>query len=170
MQCSWVTGRLVAFQDDELSRSEFTIVTEHLDGCASCQQLEQSLRDATPEPFLEIPPDVMASMARAVEDALEEEFTRPQQAVAPSTWQRSSRWLRKDRDTPNGALLGYGLLLAACLGWGVSNWFAVQALQAEVERPSVALSAPAPATEVVVPSDQYRPASWTPDAESEDWR
>lgn len=170
MQCSWVIDKLVAFQDDELSPGECTFVGEHLDGCDACSEHEIALRDVTPEPFLEIPPEVLAQMAAAIDQAVADELASPKRPMAPSLWTRSTRWLRKDRDTPNGALLGYGLVLAACLSWGVSNWFAVQALQAEVERPTIAHTTAGDPAGAIVPSDQYQPASWTPEDDSEEWR
>ena len=169
MHCSWVQDRLVAFSDGELSPGEATFVAEHLDGCDDCEQLELRLAAVTPQNALEIPPEVMARMAQAVDDAVFEALEQPLVAPPPTVRTRWTRWLRRDRDLSNGAAIGYGLLLAACVGWGLSNWIAYQELQQEMMLATpVAVSAPtSPAT---IDSNDYEEASYRVDEPEENWR
>ncbi|MEZ4317977.1 MAG: zf-HC2 domain-containing protein [Myxococcota bacterium] len=168
MQCPWVQERLVAFADGELSPGEATWVAEHLESCDACAQLDLRLRDVTPEPGLEIPADVMERMARAVDDAVLAALDEPPAVETPTTAARWGRWLRRDRDLSNGAMLAYGILLAACVGWGVSNWLVVQELRQEVQRSPVA--ATAPTNSATIDSTQYEPASYQPEQREENWR
>lgn len=169
MHCSWVQERLVAFADGELSPGEATFVGEHLDGCEECATLDAALRDVTPAPSLAVPPEVLARMAAAVDEAVMAALDEPIVAAPPGMAARWGRWLRRDRDLSNGAMLGYGILLAACVGWGVSNWIAYQELQQEITnaRPVAAAAPSSPAT---IDSDDYEPASYSPDASEENWR
>ncbi|MCA9572971.1 MAG: hypothetical protein KC656_34275, partial [Myxococcales bacterium] len=88
----------------------------------------------------------------------------PARAPLATPW---TRWLRRDRSLSNAAALAYGFVLAACLGWGLSNWMSLHELEAEVAR-----------TELLVPADpqtslapdQYRPASFSEDESPEPWR
>lgn len=170
MDCQWTQDRLVALQDGELSPSEETFVLEHLAGCPTCQEYELALSLATPEPSLVVPHAIQIALEARIDAALDDAFAHPAPpAVASHSW---SRWLRRERDLSNGHALAYGFLLAACLGWGLSNWFAVQALQTETLAPvhmAHTSSTPRDAT-TTVPADQYRPASWNADEPTEPWR
>ncbi len=166
MRCSWVQERLVALADGELSAGEATRTEEHLEHCIECRELDADLRMITPRPTLQVPPEIMARMAAAVDSAIEQTFDAPESTPAPRTGPLT-RWLPRDRDLSNGAMLGYGLILAACVGWGVSNWLAVQQLE-ERNTPPVAQSAqPTPST---LDGDQYEPASYRPEEPEEEWR
>lgn len=170
MDCTWVTDRLVALQDGELSPGELAFVTEHLVGCDDCATLEAALAEATPTPDLVVPPDIQAALEAAVDAAVARTLDeQPVQRRAPgSAWMR---WLRRDRDLSNGAMLAYGFVLAACIGWGFSNWFAVQAMS-EVQPPAtIAVDHhDAPSIDGTIAPDQYRPASWTSEEQSKPWR
>lgn len=168
MQCDQVTDRLVAYSDGELSRGEHTFVAEHLATCEACARLDEALRAATPEDVLVIPPDVLARMHAAVDEAIASADLSPPVA-RPSSLTRWTRWLRRDRDMSNGAVLAYGMLLAACLGWGLSNWLAVQGLQHEPAR-TASMPTVQPTSDAPIPGDQYRPASFSPDDDAGPWR
>jgi hypothetical protein len=117
-----------------------------------------------------IPPEIQRAMEEAVDAAVARTLDEPAQTRSSSTsW---TRWLRRDRDLSNGAMLTYGFLLAACLGWGLSNWFAVQALQNETAAPVqiVRDGTVAPPVDSQLDPSQYRPASWTSEESPEPWR
>jgi len=168
MHCAWVQDRLVAFADQELSPGEDSFVAEHISHCADCRELESQLRECSPEPSIAIPPEVLNKLAMAVDLAVSEEFDRPTVPVEPASTTRWARWLRRDRDLSNGAMLSYGVLFAACLGWGLSNWVAVQELRAQTRAPSIFTAAPTRSSTIGV--DQYVPASYSPEDADENWR
>lgn len=171
MECSWVEDRLVALQDEELSPGERTFVVEHLATCAQCTEMELALAGATPMDDLVVPPHIQALLESTVDDAMDQVFAHPEPRHATTSGTSWTRWLRRDRDLSNGAMLSYGFLLAACLGWGLSNWFAVQALQEEQPMSTFAVDrADAPLSDGHIAPDQYRPASWTSEERSEPWR
>ena len=174
MHCSWVQDRLVAFADGELSPSEMVVVAEHLDGCETCAALDVRLRAASPEPALVVPAGVLASMHAQLDAAIEAELADPQPvpseesgglAAIPGV-ARAGRWLRRDRELSNGALLSWGLLFAACFGWGLSNWMAVP----DPTAPTTPTYTAAPSPSVEIDSEHYRPASYSVDDEEDDWR
>jgi anti-sigma factor RsiW len=169
VDCTWTMDRLVALQDGELSPGEDAFVREHLDGCPDCAAMEEALAAATPVADLIVPPEIQAALEVAVDTAVAAALEHPVDRRAPgSAWRR---WLRRDRDLSNGAILAYGFVLAACLGWGLSNWFAVQAMSQVQTAPDVAVDQrnTSPADGRIAP-DQYRPASWTAEDEAEPWR
>lgn len=185
MRCAWVEQRLVAWRDDELSPGEATFVMEHVDRCPACAALDARLQDATPDPWLAPPPDVLARMHAALDAAIERESnaeaTRPapRSVVNASRIGRWARWLRRDRDLSNASAIGYVALLAACFGWGLSNWMAIEtsapgsmpeAAQASVSAPTDPRDMDPAASGAAIPAEQYRPASWSPRDEAEDWR
>lgn len=166
MHCSWVEERLVALHDDELSRSEQAVVLEHLERCPTCSELEARLAGIELEPALVIPAGVQVQLASAIDAALDEAFAQPWESTPPSAWEQTRRWLRRDRDLSNGAMLAYAAVLAVCVGWGLSNYLAVQAMQEEVP---IARTSVAPVTD-----GHYQPASWAVEEEApeseEEWR
>jgi anti-sigma factor RsiW len=172
MRCSWVQDRLVAFADDELSPGETVFVAEHLETCEVCASMDARLRAASPRPALVVPAGVLDAMAAQIDAAIDDELSSPAQAPEPSGLAalpgvaRAGRWLRRDREMSNGAMLGWGLLFAACFGWGLSNWLAVPA-DPTATTPTFT-AAPTPSDEI--DSQQYRPASYAIDGEDDDWR
>ncbi len=172
--CRWVEQRLVALRDAELSPGETHFVLEHLETCARCSARDRALLDATPHPTLVVPPAIQAALEASVDRAIREALLQTPPPVERST--RWSRWLRRDRDLPNASILLYGFLLAACLGWGLSNWLSARELRNEIQafQAHSIRSTPAggaTATEPVeIPSEQYRPASFETAPEDEPWR
>lgn len=169
MDCSWIEDRLVALQDDELSRSEHEVVTRHLQSCAACAELEQLLAGATPEPFLQVPAEVQARLALAVDAAIDSALAeQATPAAPPSVVERSRRWLRRDRDLSNGAMLAYAAALAICLGWGLSNWMAIQ----DAAQPPTSIARNEGSS--TVSSEHYSPASYAVEKDAEpgedEWR
>ncbi len=174
MRCSWVQDRLVAFADDELSPGERVFVAEHLQACDACASLDVRLRAASPEPALIVPAGMLASMAAQVDAAIEAELAAPEQHAAPPPAglatlpgvARAGRWLRRDRELSNGAMVAWGLLFAACFGWGLSNWMAVP----DPTAPAAPTYTAAPSPSAEIDSEHYRPASYSVDEEEDDWR
>lgn len=166
MHCSWVGERLVALHDDELSRSEEQLVIEHLEACPDCADLAGRLDAITPEDALVVPAAVQTRLEAAVDDALDTAFEQPWQASPPGFWEQSRRWLRRDRDLSNGAMLAYAAVLAICVGWGLSNYLAVQAMNQD--EPLTA------STVAPVSNGHYQPASYAIEDEAgegeEEWR
>lgn len=167
IDCHWVEDRLVALQDGELSPGETHFVMEHLAGCASCTDLEEALLAATPAPSLVVPAEIQAALEAAVEQAVERALTTPADPP-PAPHRPWTRWLRRDRDLSNGSLLAYGFLLAACMGWGLSNWFAVADLEARIAAQEATPVHTLPGTELA--PDQYRPASFDAEDHEQPWR
>lgn len=172
MRCDWVEERLVAFRDGELSPGEATFVEEHVARCPACAEHDAALMDATPEHALTVPPEVLARMIAAVDASLDEAVDGPRRAaVRPGALGRWARWLRRDRDMPNAAVLGYSVLLAACVGWGLSNWLALQQMRDDTPARVAATASDAVVPSgAALPSDQYQPASWSPEDPAEPWR
>ena len=175
MSCDWIGDRLVAFQDDELGRSEHLIVEEHLRECRECRDLEQTLALSTPEPFILVPKEHQLHLQAALATTLDIEFNTPHQRVPPSTSQRWASWLRRDRDMSNGTIIAYGLLLAACVSWGVANWIAVRSISAPSSTTALALHSNTASSSETFSSDQYRPAGYelsesTTEPPEEYWR
>lgn len=166
MHCAWVQDRLVALSDGELSPGEATRVMEHLDDCEECALLDLQLREITPEPHLDVPPEVMANLARVVDAAVQEALDEPVYAPPPTMATRWSRWLRRDRDVSNGQILAAAIVFAMLGGWGLSNWLAAQ--------DGVTMSSPianvAPSSSSTIDGAQYEPASYRPEEEGENWR
>lgn len=167
VSCRWVEDRLVALQDGELSPSETHFVMEHLATCDACATLEAVLLEATPHPDLVVPPEIQAALEVAVDDAVQRALAEPAAPPQPVhyAW---TRWLRRDRDLSNGSLVVYGFLLAACLGWGLSNWMAVHDLQARIAAAPARSEVQVPGTDLA--PEQYRPASFDAGNPERPWR
>lgn len=162
MECSWVEDRLVALQDDELSRSERELVEEHLEHCPACADLEAHLAAVSPEPCLQVPADVQARLESAVSAALDEALAAPVAPRSVGRIEQTRRWLRRDRDLSNGAMLAYAAALAICLGWGMSNWLALPGATQPTD--SIARVE----IQSTVRSDHYQPASYAIEADTDE--
>ncbi len=143
MNCREVQTRITAWQDQELSPGEHTQVTEHFRRCAPCRSLEARLARVTPKPFLDAPETDWSRL----EDAIDEEWARPHAPAAPRWWQRT-------HSLPRGAVALYAAALFGALLWGVHGW-----RSAQTPSPNTAAGPVVP-----IPSEDYRPAGWTPEA------
>lgn len=163
MNCRAVKTRLVAWQDEELAPGEHVLVREHLAACADCRTLEQRLARATPRPFLSVPADTRQKMWSRLDAAIDAAWNEPP-PPPPTARRRVTDWLRHEKRVATGWLVGYGVVLAAVAVWGLGNWWVARELRASSGAP-LAATAPAPDTSPVrVPTEQYRPASWSPPA------
>ena len=156
MTCHETQPRLVAFQDDELSAEEASLVKEHLDGCLCCRRLESELAHITPKPSLVVPPSIVVKLQEGVDDAV-----RHALLCAPTEPQRREwfAWLRHEAQMPTGTALAYVLLLMMVFGWGISNWWSLNSLRNQVVTGKTTIEfAP---TADPIPAEQYQPASYT---------
>jgi len=164
MQCAWIQDRLVAYSDGELSPGEATRVGEHLDGCEDCADLGARLLAITPEPHLQVPPEILAQLASQVDQAVHAALDEPVQPLPATATTRWARWLRRDRDVSNGQLVAAAVVFAMLGGWGLSNWMALPGPSTNT------VATAAPSGPVTIDSDQYEPASYRPDEDGENWR
>ena len=148
MRCRDVRPMLVAFADDEVSRSGRALIREHLATCRSCRRLAAQLDAATPRAALIVPAATQARLEATVT------YTHLSTlAAARPVEQRSRRhaaWLEQKLPVSRATLLAYAGILVVALGWG----FAQQARVTTVPEPVAA----APS----LPAGQFRPASWSP--------
>ncbi len=166
MECGDAQARLVAMQDDELAPSETLQVREHVATCGVCSQLERRLEAATPMPEISVPPRVRAQLhARLDLDQILAAADRVPSARRSSLG-RAQRWLQRDAEIPNVVLLAATVLLTMSLSWGLSSWWSLASLQAELAEGTPTQAAPAHAgVTAAIPAEQFRPASYTPEEE-----
>lgn len=164
MNCGAVTSRLVALQDAELSPGEAVRVREHLAVCPSCRVIDARLAAVTPEPPLELPPELRARMYAQLDRALDDAWKNPAREPLPARRGRWLAWLTDPWSFSSGTVFGYGALLVLAFTWGLSNWFAARELEAAMAaNAQIPETASGPA--VTIPAEQFRPASWTPPEE-----
>lgn len=145
MRCHAVHPLLVAFRDGELSPGESVRVTEHLDRCEACQDLDRELVLATPSPFLATPvlsADDEDRLSRALDHA---RVDPPAMHMPLFDFEPERLWVH----------LAWAATVALCLSWGWSNHTQAVALQAQLD------AAPAQAETVLRDAD-FRAASWDP--------
>ncbi len=149
MGCREVRDRLVAWQDDELSRGEAAQLEDHLRSCAECRRKERALADARPEPG---PEAVRAALdVRLDVDLLLAAARTP--PAAPTPIERLRAWMGREARVPMGLVVAYVAVLFAAIGFGLS----------------ALLPGSPPATTLTdvqpIPADQFRPAAWDLPAE-----
>lgn len=162
MRCWKIRARLVAYQDGELAPGEMHLVREHLADCARCRNLEKRLEEVTPRLDLRVPPQVKARLDARVTGPVLRARLRAAPAPRPRTLPaRLVDWLQRDAGFSMGAVLA-SALLAMLLGWSLGQlgrttlprlalWQDPDVAAQEVDPPAGSL-----------PSDQYRPAAYTP--------
>jgi anti-sigma factor RsiW len=167
MQCEEVEERLVALQDDELSPSEREQVVEHLDHCHACRGLERRLRLATPFPGLVVPPHIQARLDDRLDTSVLLELAdRPSQPAPRGAVARARRWLDAETEVSRVVVLAAAAMLVTTLGWGVTNWWSLAHLQAEMaQRAEVVIPPARTASGAEIPAEQFRPAAYTPEEE-----
>ncbi|MEZ4236713.1 MAG: zf-HC2 domain-containing protein [Myxococcota bacterium] len=165
LACNEVIPRLVAWQDGELSPGEATQVSEHVAGCAGCARAHHRLAITAPLPPPAPPAAVQRRLAAAFDvDAILAAAEAPEPAVPPAPSWASAAWahLARPSAVPRAAVLVYLALLAAALGWGASNWWALR------DTGAVALDPAHPSG--AIPASQFRPAAYDPAGDPEDAR
>lgn len=152
MICSEVRERLIPWHDGEVGPSEAALLSEHVEGCASCAAFDQRLRATAPRPPpVKMPPDISARLDAAFDiDALLAKASEPAPAPARSWWSSGRALLLRRTEVPLGAVVAYLLLLAASLAFGLSGWYGA---------PEPARTAGSPEG---IPADQFRPAAFEP--------
>lgn len=167
MDCREAGDRLVAYQDGELAPSEHQKVREHIASCGACRELERRLREATPRPGLTAPAHVLARLEDRLDvDVILAMADRRGPTTRVGWLARTRTWLDRDAEVPRALVLAACTLLVASVGWGLSSWLSLHALQLEVaaQRDSPAVPAHTTAT-AEIPADQFVPASYTPEVE-----
>lgn len=150
MRCDEARDRLVALEDHELSRSEASLVRDHLKRCPRCTAHQEALAALRIAPFLAPPAEVWQRLDRACEpDRLWQRAHAPMPRPAPHP---ALVWLRQPVAMSQGAVMAWAAVLFASLTWGASAWFA----------PAPGAS-PAPGGASEIPADHYRPASYVPE-------
>lgn len=158
MRCSSVRPRLSAYQDQELGRSETTLVEEHLLHCTSCKQLDTQLERATPYVDVMIPPAFLVRLHRRTQVdrmiALSEDTQRPPPPFAYSL--RTSQDIDR-RQNPLWWLLAASLLL------GFGTWVLHDGSAAEAIAPQPFTQAYYDGQSRTIGNGEYQPASWRGD-------
>ncbi len=162
MRCTAVQQRLVAYQDQELSPGEQARVSEHLNRCIRCQAEEDALFSVTPRPELVVPQHVQEHLQEAVDaDIL---WALALQRPPPTVGTQWARWWSRDAQFSRTAVFAYAAILLCAVSWGMTNWWTVSKLEAEIARQeTIETIATPPGTDI--PAQQYRPAAYTPDEE-----
>jgi anti-sigma factor RsiW len=165
MNCNNVRTRLVAWQDEELSPGEHVLVGEHLDRCAECRALEKRLARVTPEPFANLDPRLEREMWSRLDRALDEAANSPPPPVVAVRKPGWRDFFAAPFEMPFGVALAWGAALGFAVVWGASNWLAARELEATLARRAAPDAGVTTADSGSLPADQYRPASWTPEAD-----
>jgi hypothetical protein len=155
MVCSEVRERLVPWHDGEVGPSEDELIRGHLARCSSCARFDQRLRHTLPTPpALAPPPEVQQRLARALDvDLLLQQASAPVSRPPTPWWRQTWRALARPAQVPVGAVMVYAMLLLASFAWGLSSWWALPVGQVPMD-----------AASSDIPADQFRPASFEPDA------
>jgi hypothetical protein len=152
MRCDEVAELLVPLEDGEVTPSQRMLLRGHLHRCNACLGRQRALQRATPQPFLEPPPEILRALEERVNVDIVWERSLVDEPIAVSPWW--TRWLREPATLSRGGIVAWAAVVLASLGWGLSTWWAPSA-------------APAlPGNPPAISADHYQPASYVPEEDA----